>query len=245
MQRLDGPVRANFRVVQELEAQLAGPAEHRQDALGQRLGRAVPAGRPGCAARLREVPDAQFQTYATRDVAYIREHFFGTEPALVELAKLLTDAKIAECFYTSRGGHEARKVYAAYRAAVEHKGAPTVILAQTVKGYTLGKGFESKNANHQMKKLSIDEFKGMRELLGLPIPDSAFQDGLVPYGHPGADSPEVRYLQERRAALGGPAPARRCTPRRRCRSPRSARSRPCTRGPASRRWPPPWRSSAW
>lgn len=100
-------------------------------------------------------------------------------------------------------------MYAAYKAAVEHKGAPTVILAQTVKGYTLGKGFESKNANHQMKKLSIDEFKGMRELLGLPIPDSAFEDGLVPYGHPGADSPEVRYLQERRAALGGPAPARR------------------------------------
>ncbi|CAM5737287.1 pyruvate dehydrogenase E1 component [Streptomyces badius] len=160
-----------------------------------------------CCAGCARSPDAQFQTYATRDVAYIREHFFGTEPALVELAKLLTDAKIAECFYTSRGGHEARKVYAAYRAAVEHKGAPTVILAQTVKGYTLGKGFESKNANHQMKKLSIDEFKGMRELLGLPIPDSAFQDGLVPYGHPGADSPEVRYLQERRAALGGPAPA--------------------------------------
>ncbi|WP_344571354.1 transketolase-like TK C-terminal-containing protein, partial [Streptomyces fulvorobeus] len=159
--------------------------------------------------RLREVPDAQFQTYATRDVAYIREHFFGAEPALAELAKLLTDAKIAECFYTSRGGHEARKVYAAYRAAVEHKGAPTVILAQTVKGYTLGKGFESKNSNHQMKKLSADEFKDMRELLGLPIPDSAFTDGLVPYGHPGADSPEVRYLQERRAALGGPAPARR------------------------------------
>lgn len=159
--------------------------------------------------RLREVPDAQFQTYATRDVAYIREHFFGADPALVELAKLLSDAKIAECFYSSRGGHEARKVYAAYRAALEHKGAPTVILAQTVKGYTLGKGFESKNANHQMKKLSIDEFKGMRELLGLPIPDSAFEDGLVPYGHPGADSPEVRYLQERRAALGGPAPARR------------------------------------
>ncbi|MFE2019620.1 pyruvate dehydrogenase (acetyl-transferring), homodimeric type [Streptomyces sp. NPDC059499] len=211
LQRLDGPVRANFRVVQELEGAFRGAGWNVIKTLwGNAWDELFQLDTTGALIRrLREVPDAQFQTYATRDVAYIREHFFGTEPALAELAKLLSDAKIAECFYSSRGGHEARKVYAAYRAAVEHKGAPTVILAQTVKGYTLGKGFESKNANHQMKKLSIDEFKSMRELLGLPIPDSAFQDGLVPYGHPGADSPEVRYLQERRAALGGPAPARR------------------------------------
>ncbi|MBM7438526.1 pyruvate dehydrogenase (acetyl-transferring), homodimeric type [Streptomyces sp. HB132] len=211
LQRLDGPVRANFRVVQELEGAFRGAGWNVIKTLwGNAWDELFQLDTTGALIRrLREVPDAQFQTYATRDVAYIREHFFGAEPALAELAKLLSDAKIAECFYSSRGGHEARKVYAAYRAAVEHKGAPTVILAQTVKGYTLGKGFESKNANHQMKKLSTDEFKGMRELLGLPIPDSAFQDGLVPYGHPGADSPEVRYLQERRAALGGPAPARR------------------------------------
>ncbi|MFJ8750650.1 pyruvate dehydrogenase (acetyl-transferring), homodimeric type [Streptomyces sp. NPDC102441] len=211
LQRLDGPVRANFRVVQELEGAFRGAGWNVIKTLwGNAWDELFQLDTTGALIRrLREVPDAQFQTYATRDVAYIREHFFGAEPALAELAKLLSDAKIAECFYSSRGGHEARKVYAAYRAAVEHKGAPTVILAQTVKGYTLGKGFESKNANHQMKKLSIDEFKGMRELLGLPIPDSAFEDGLVPYGHPGADSPEVRYLQERRAALGGPAPARR------------------------------------
>ncbi|NYE40382.1 pyruvate dehydrogenase (acetyl-transferring), homodimeric type [Streptomyces fulvorobeus] len=211
LQRLDGPVRANFRVVQELEGAFRGAGWNVVKTLwGNAWDELFQLDTSGALVRrLREVPDAQFQTYATRDVAYIREHFFGAEPALAELAKLLTDAKIAECFYTSRGGHEARKVYAAYRAAVEHKGAPTVILAQTVKGYTLGKGFESKNSNHQMKKLSADEFKDMRELLGLPIPDSAFTDGLVPYGHPGADSPEVRYLQERRAALGGPAPARR------------------------------------
>lgn len=100
-------------------------------------------------------------------------------------------------------------MYAAYRAALAHKGAPTVVLAQTVKGYTLGTGFESRNANHQMKKLSGDQFRTMRDLLELPIPDSKLTDELVPYGHPGADSPEVRYLQERRAELGGPAPARR------------------------------------
>ncbi|HZX40168.1 MAG TPA: pyruvate dehydrogenase (acetyl-transferring), homodimeric type, partial [Streptomyces sp.] len=211
LQRLDGPVRANFKIVQELEAQFRGAGWNVVKSLwGSAWDELFQLDTTGALVRrLREVPDAQFQTYATRDVAYIREHFFGAEPALVELSKLISDAKIAECFFTSRGGHEARKVYAAYKAAVEHKGAPTVILAQTVKGYTLGKGFESKNANHQMKKLTIDEFKGMRDLLGLPIADSAFADGLVPYGHPGADSPEVRYLTERRAALGGPAPARR------------------------------------
>ncbi|MFJ2824271.1 pyruvate dehydrogenase (acetyl-transferring), homodimeric type [Streptomyces toxytricini] len=211
LQRLDGPVRANFRIVQELEAQFRGAGWNVVKTLWgsawDELFRLDTTG--ALVRRLRETPDAQFQTYATRDAAYIREHFFGGDPALVALGALVSDAKIAECFHTSRGGHEPRKVYAAYKAALEHKGAPTVILAQTVKGYTLGAGFESKNANHQMKKLTIDEFKGMRDLLGLPIPDSAFEGGVVPYGHPGADSPEVRYLQERRAALGGPAPARR------------------------------------
>ncbi len=211
LQRLDGPVRANFRVVQELEAQFRGAGWNVVKTLwGSAWDELFQLDTQGALLRrLREVPDAQFQTYATRDVAYIREHFFGAEPALAELGKLLTDAKIAECFFTSRGGHEARKVYAAYKAAVEFKGAPTVILAQTVKGYTLGPGFESKNANHQMKKLSGKEFRAMRDLLELPIPDAKLDEELVPYGHPGADSPEVRYLQERRAALGGPAPARR------------------------------------
>lgn len=211
LQRLDGPVRANFRVVQELEGAFRGAGWNVVKTLwGTAWDELFQLDTTGALVRrLREVPDAQFQTYATRDVAYIRQHFFGTEPALAELAKLLTDAKIAECFHTSRGGHEARKVYAAYRAALEHKGAPTVILAQTVKGYTLGPGFESRNANHQMKKLDGKQFRAMRDLLELPIPDSKLDEHLVPYGHPGADSPEVRYLQERRAALGGPAPARR------------------------------------
>jgi pyruvate dehydrogenase E1 component len=214
LQRLDGPVRANFRVVQELEAQFRGAGWNVIKTLWgtawDELFRLDTTG--ALVRRLREVPDAQFQTYATREVAYIRQHFFGAEPALTELAKLLTDAKIVECFHSSRGGHEARKVYAAYRAALEFKGAPTVILAQTVKGYTLGEGFESRNANHQMKKLDGKQFRTMRDLLGLPIPDAKLDEGLVPYSHPGADSPEVRYLQERRAELGGPAPARRVHP---------------------------------
>ncbi|MFJ6700949.1 pyruvate dehydrogenase (acetyl-transferring), homodimeric type [Streptomyces sp. NPDC091272] len=211
LQRLDGPVRANFRVVQELEGAFRGAGWNVVKSLwGSAWDELFQLDTSGALLRrLRAVPDAQFQTYATRDVAYIREHFFGAEPALKQLGDVLTDAKIAECFHTSRGGHEARKVYAAYKAAVEHKGQPTVILAQTVKGYTLGPGFESRNANHQMKKLTGKEFRAMRDLLELPIPDSQLDESLVPYGHPGADSPEVRYLQERRAALGGPAPARR------------------------------------
>ncbi len=104
-------------------------------------------------------------------------------------------------------------MYAAYRAALAHRGAPTVILVQTVKGWTLGPGFESRNANHQMKKLTGKQFRAMRDLLELPIPDSRLGDDLVPYAHPGPDSPEVRYLKERRAALGGPAPARRVVPK--------------------------------
>ncbi|MEU6058169.1 pyruvate dehydrogenase (acetyl-transferring), homodimeric type [Streptomyces sp. NPDC047097] len=214
LQRLDGPVRANFKIVQELEAQFRGAGWNVVKSLwGTAWDELFQLDTTGALVRrLREVPDAQIQTYQTRDAAYIREDFFGREPALVELAKLLSDDKILECFHTSRGGHESRKVYAAYKAALAHKGAPTVILAQTVKGFTLGEGFASKNANHQMKKLTVDEFRRMRDLLGLPIADAAFEDGQVPYGHPGADSPEVRYLQERRAALGGPAPARRVHP---------------------------------
>ncbi|MFE3216571.1 pyruvate dehydrogenase (acetyl-transferring), homodimeric type [Streptomyces antimycoticus] len=211
LQRLDGPVRANFKIVQELEAQFRAAGWNVVKSLwGSAWDELFALDTSGALVRrLREVPDGQFQTYATRDAAYVREHFFGAEPELARLAQQLTDAKLTECFHTSRAGHEPRKVYAAYRAAMEHKGAPTVVLAQTVKGWTLGPGFESRNANHQMKKLTGKEFRAMRDLLELPIPDSKLDDGLVPYVHPGPDSPEVRYLQERRAALGGPAPARK------------------------------------
>ncbi|MFJ1583475.1 pyruvate dehydrogenase (acetyl-transferring), homodimeric type [Streptomyces sp. NPDC088197] len=211
LQRLDGPVRPNFKIVQELESQfraagwnvvksLWGAAW--DDVLAQDVDGAL-------LKRLREVPDAQFQTYATRDAVYLREHFFGADPSLRTIGARLTDAKLTELFQSSRAGHEPRKVYAAYRAAVEHKGAPTVILAQTVKGWTLGAGFESRNANHQMKKLTGAQFRTMRDLLELPIPDSALDADVVPYWHPGENSPEVRYLRERRVALGGLAPARK------------------------------------
>ncbi|SEF59847.1 pyruvate dehydrogenase E1 component [Actinacidiphila yanglinensis] len=211
LQRLDGPVRPNFKIVQELEAQFRAAGWHVVKALwGAAWDEVLAQDTDGALIRrLRDTPDAQFQTYATRDAAYLREHFFGADASLRAIGARLTDAKLLELFQTSRAGHEPRKVYAAYRAAVEHKGAPTVILAQTVKGYTLGAGFESRNANHQMKKLTGAQFRTMRDLLELPIPDSALDSDLVPYWHPGENSPEIRYLRERRAALGGPAPARK------------------------------------
>ncbi|MBP0460529.1 pyruvate dehydrogenase (acetyl-transferring), homodimeric type [Streptomyces montanisoli] len=210
LQRLDGPVRPNFKIVRELEAQFRGAGWNVIKTLwGQAWDSVLAQDVDGSLVRrLGETPDAQFQTYATRDAAYIREHFFADE-SLRRIAQGLSDAKLLELFQNSRGGHEARKVYAAYKAALEHKGAPTVILAQTIKGHTLGSGFESRNANHQMKKLTGAEFRTMRDLLELPIPDSALTGDLVPYWHPGENSPEVQYLRERRAALGGLAPARK------------------------------------
>ncbi|MFI9722211.1 pyruvate dehydrogenase (acetyl-transferring), homodimeric type [Streptomyces sp. NPDC052396] len=215
LQRLDGPVRPNFKIVQELEAQFRAAGWQVIKSLwGSAWDRVLARDTQGMlTARLGEVPDAQFQTYATRDAGYIRDHFFGTGPALRALGAGLTDGELLELFHTSRAGHEPRKVYAAYRAAVEHTGVPTVILAQTVKGYTLGPGFESRNANHQMKKLTGKEFRALRDLLELPIPDRDLDGGSMPYAHPGAGSAEVRYLRERRAALGGTAPARTVRPR--------------------------------
>ncbi|MGW3243960.1 pyruvate dehydrogenase (acetyl-transferring), homodimeric type [Streptomyces sp. NPDC001070] len=209
LQRLDGPVRSNSRIVQELESRFRGAGWHVVKSLwGEAWDPVLGQDADGALVRrLGEVPDAQMQTYAARDAAYIREHFFTGE-ALSRIAAGLSDSLLTELFAESRGGHEPRKVYAAYRAAVEHRGQPTVVLAQTVKGHTLGSDFESRNANHQMKKLTTAQFRRMRDALELPIPDSALSGDLVPYWHPGEDSEEVRYLRDRRAALGGPAPVR-------------------------------------
>ncbi|WP_327129496.1 pyruvate dehydrogenase (acetyl-transferring), homodimeric type [Streptomyces sp. NBC_01727] len=211
LQRLDGPVRGNFKIVQELERQFRAAGWHVIKSLwGVAWDQLLAQDTEGTLVRLlNRVPDGQFQTFAARDGRYIREYLLSADPALRSLVDQLSDARLEEIIGTSRAGHEPRKVYAAFRAAVQHRGAPTVILAQTVKGWTLGPGFESRNANHQMKKLSGKEFRAMRDLLDLPIPDRVLNDELVPYAHPGTDSPEVAYLRERRAALGGPAPARK------------------------------------
>ncbi|KUN15526.1 pyruvate dehydrogenase [Streptomyces corchorusii] len=210
LQRLDGPVRSNSKIVQELEARFRGAGWNVVKTLwGEAWDPLLGQDTTGdLVRRLGDVPDAQMQTLATRDAAYIRKNFF-TGDALSALSAALSDAQVVELFENSRGGHEPLKVYAAYRAAVEHRGAPTVVLAQTVKGHTLGSAFESRNANHQMKKLTMEQFREMRDLLELPIPDSALAGDQVPFWHPGENSPEARYLRERRAALGGPAPLRR------------------------------------
>ncbi|MGW2336432.1 pyruvate dehydrogenase (acetyl-transferring), homodimeric type [Streptomyces sp. NPDC001685] len=210
LQRLDGPVRSNSKIVQELEARFRGAGWNVVKTLwGAAWDPLLAQDTTGdLVRRLGEEPDAQMQTLAARDAAYIRENFFVGD-ALSALSATLSDAQVVELFENSRGGHEPLKVYAAYRAAVEHRGAPTVILAQTVKGHTLGSAFESRNANHQMKKLTMAQFRELRDTLDLPIPDSALAGDVVPFWHPGENAPEVRYLRERRAALGGPAPARR------------------------------------
>ncbi|MFD1933556.1 MULTISPECIES: pyruvate dehydrogenase (acetyl-transferring), homodimeric type [Nonomuraea] len=205
LQRLDGPVRGNTRIVQELESVFSGAGWNVVKALwGAEWDPLLESDE--LVARLGAVPDGQFQTFAASDGAYIRRHLFeGIETSL-------TDEELRRVVGGSRAGHEPRKVYAAYRRALDTKGVPTVILVQTVKGWTLGAGVEARNANHQMKKLTQEEFRVMGERLGLPVP--SLDGELPPYLHPGPDSPEVRYLAARRAALGGPIPRRTVRPSR-------------------------------
>ena len=152
---------------------------------------------------MNETVDGEFQKYSVAGGAYIREHFFGPDPRLRKLVEHLTDDDLTRL---RRGGHDYRKLYAAYRAATEFRGAPTVILAKTIKGWTLGAGVEGRNITHQAKKLSEAELRIFRDRLELPIPDEKLKE--APYFHPGPDSPEVQYLLERRRALGGPLPRR-------------------------------------
>ena len=155
--------------------------------------------------KMNSTPDGQFQTYSVESGAYTRENFFGGDPRLRAMVEHLSDDEIRNL---SRGGHDYRKVYAAFKAATEHTGQPTVILAHTIKGWTLGTDFEARNATHQMKKLTVAELKEFRDRLYLDIPDSALEAELPPYYHPGEQSDEIQYMKERRAALGGYLPRR-------------------------------------
>ncbi len=158
---------------------------------------------------MNETPDGDYQTYKAESGGFVREHFFGKTPQTKEMVADLTDDQI---WNLKRGGHDYRKVYAAYKAATEFKGKPTVILAKTVKGYGLGPHFEGRNATHQMKKLTLDDLKSFRDHLRIPITDEQLEGDLYqpPYFHPGMDAPEIQYMMERRAALGGSVPERRC-----------------------------------
>jgi pyruvate dehydrogenase E1 component len=155
--------------------------------------------------RMGEIVDGQYQKYAVESGAYIREHFFGPDPRLQRMVEHLSDDDLR---MLPRGGHDYRKLYAAYKMAVEHEGSPTVILAKTIKGWTLGEGIESRNATHQIKKLTPDALKTFRDRLQLPIPDSELADGDPPFWHPGTDSPEFEYMMARRRTLDGSVPER-------------------------------------
>src|SRR6266581_3436617 len=207
LQRLDGPVRGNGKVIQELEAFFRGAGWNVIKVIwGRDWDQLLAKDTDGVLVnKMNTTPDGQFQTYSVEAGAYIREHFFGGDPRLRAMVAHLSDDELRNL---SRGGHDYRKVYAAFKAAREHTGQPTVILAHTIKGWTLGKDFEARNATHQMKKLTVAELKEFRDRLYLPIPDSALEAELPPYYHPGEDSDEILYMRERRAALGGVLPRR-------------------------------------
>ncbi|MFD7508065.1 pyruvate dehydrogenase (acetyl-transferring), homodimeric type [Streptomyces sp. NPDC059853] len=207
LQRLDGPVRGNGKIIQELESVFRGAGWNVIKLVWDRSWDPLLAqDRDGALVnKLNTTPDGQFQTYATETGGYIREHFFGGDQRLRAMVEHMTDDQI---LHLGRGGHDHRKIYAAYRAAKEHRGQPTVILAQTVKGWTLGPNFEGRNATHQMKKLTVDDLKGFRDRLRLPIPDRDLEEGLPPYYHPGRQSPEIQYMHDRRRELGGYVPSR-------------------------------------
>jgi pyruvate dehydrogenase E1 component len=208
LQRLDGPVRGNGKIIQELETVFRGAGWNvikviwgpEWDALLSRDKEGI------LLQRMTEIVDGQWQKYATVPGSYTRQHFFGTDPRLLQMVSDLSDEQIRKL---RRGGHSNRKIFAAYDRAVRSQGQPTVILAHTVKGWALGEGFEGVNVTHQKKKLGIEELRQFRDLLELPMRDEDLEE--APFYHPGPESAEVRYLMERRRVLGGNLPRRRNT----------------------------------
>ncbi|MYS80912.1 pyruvate dehydrogenase (acetyl-transferring), homodimeric type [Streptomyces sp. SID5474] len=207
LQRLDGPVRGNGKIMQELESYFRGAGWNVIKVVwGRDWDPLLAQDTDGALVnKMNTTPDGQFQTYAVESGSYVREHFFGDDARLRRMVQDLTDEDIQKL---GRGGHDYRKVYAAFKSAREHVGQPTVILAQTVKGWTLGPNFESRNATHQMKKLTKSDLKAFRDRLYLPITDEQLEGDVPPYFHPGEKSEEMEYMRERRAALGGSLPQR-------------------------------------
>lgn len=208
LQQLDGPVRGNGKIIQELEGVFRGAGWNVLKVVwggewDELLARDVDG---VLVNRMNEVPDGQMQTYTVSDGAYIRKDFFGKDERLLKLVEHLSDEEIRKL---PRGGHDLNKVYAAMDAATKATGAPTVILAHTIKGWTLGPDFEARNAVHQMKKLSTDALKTFRDRLGIDVSDEQLESDLPPYVTPEEGSDELDYLRDRRRQLGGPVPERR------------------------------------
>lgn len=210
LQRLDGPVRGNGKIIQELESYFRGAGWNVIKVVwGREWDSLLANDHEGALRNLMNVtPDGDYQTYKAESGAYVRENFFGRDPRALELVKDLSDDEI---WGLKRGGHDYRKVYAAFKAATEHKGQPTVILAKTIKGYGLGPAFEGRNATHQMKKMTLENLKTFRDSMRIPITDAQLEENpyLPPYFHPGDSDPAIEYLHERRRALGGYTPERR------------------------------------
>jgi pyruvate dehydrogenase E1 component len=206
LQRLDGPVRGNGKIIQELESYFRGAGWNVIKVIwGRDWDPLLAADRDGVLVnKMNTTPDGQFQTYTVESGAYIRENFFGDD---LRLRKMVEDLSDEQLRVLSRGGHDYRKVYAAFASARAHVGQPTVILAHTIKGWTL-ESFEGRNATHQMKKLNKVDLKAFRDRLHLEITDEALEADLPPYYHPGEKSDEIQYMKERRQALGGSLPKR-------------------------------------
>ncbi|RWA15210.1 pyruvate dehydrogenase (acetyl-transferring), homodimeric type [Mycolicibacterium brumae] len=210
LQRLDGPVRGNGKIIQELESFFRGAGWNVIKVVwGREWDALLHADKDGALVNLmNNTPDGDYQTIRANDGAFLRENWFNRDPRTKQLAANLSDDDL---WRLKRGGHDYRKIYAAYRAALDHHGQPTVILAKTIKGYTLGKHFEGRNATHQMKKLVLDDLKAFRDTARVPITDAQLEADpyLPPYYHPGPEAPEIRYMLDRREALGGFLPERR------------------------------------
>jgi len=212
LQRLDGPVRGNGKIIQELESFFRGAGWNVIKVVWGRewddlLARDV----DGALLNVMNVtPDGDYQTYKAENGAYVREHFFGKDERALALVKDYSDDQI---WNLRRGGHDYRKVYAAFKAAVEHKGQPTVILAKTIKGYGLGSHFAGRNATHQMKKMTLEDLKQFRDAMHIPVTDAVLEENpyLPPYYNPGPQDETIQYMLDRRRELGGFVPERRTT----------------------------------
>jgi pyruvate dehydrogenase E1 component len=212
LQRLDGPVRGNGKIIQELEAFFRGAGWNVIKVIwGRDWDPLLAADRDHALVNLmNNVSDGDYQTYRAENGAYIRENFFGRDPRTRKLVEPLTDDDI---WNLRRGGHDYRKVYAGYKAATEHSGQPTVVLAKTIKGWALGPHFAGRNATHQMKKFTIEDLKMLRDRLRIPVTDEQIESDpyLPPYFNPGEQDDVIQHLREVRRALGGPLPQRRVT----------------------------------
>lgn len=208
LQRLDGPVRGNGKIIQDLEGVFRGAGWNVIKVVwGGRWDPLFANDKTGIMQkRMEECVDGDYQSYKANDGAFVRENFFGQYPELKKMVEHLSDDEI---WRLNRGGHDAQKVFAAYAAAVTHKGSPTVILAKTVKGYGMGAAGEGMNITHQQKKMSIEQLRAFRDRFSIPVSDDKISE--IPFYRPADDSPEIKYLRKQREALGGYLPARSST----------------------------------